>query len=171
MKKSVGVDVISLGFNLCKKPNKTEFEEQAAIAFKKSMWSTVRYCVFVFILLNFLIVNFIFSLPSYSARRVGTVEGYSVRYVQDTMKYVSLIDLGLDPSDVEEGEKINLYFDRQDNLITGKLESDSDTEIMLIVVGIFGSCAVGILRSLMLRKGKCKAWYQYVREHEELIFG
>lgn len=83
-------------------------------------------------------------------QRSGVVKDGNVKYVQNTVKYVSLSELGLSPDDVGDGEKVTLYFDN-DKITSVKTETDSQNEMKIIFPGIAFLCfitpmAVGIIR-------------------------
>lgn len=54
----------------------------------------------------------------------GQVEGGSVRYVRNEIKYISLEELGIDPAKVTEGEAIFLKFNSSDEVIGSELSRD-----------------------------------------------
>lgn len=159
-----GFRAMRLGRQLLKKPSKTEFEERAAKSFKLSMISTLLVLVILFVITIVSIVSTFtsYSFSNYSSRRTGTVEGDKVRYVQNTMKYVSLEDLDINEDEVMQGEKLRLFFDAEDMLMGGELESKSDTKIynLLIVLGV--SVVSIIIFIIVIRTTYGKAWYQWI---------
>jgi hypothetical protein len=65
---------------------------------------------------------FVNSGPAHSTKRGGTVERGKVRYVQNTLKYVTLEDLDIDSNSVEDGDRLELDFDSHDSLMGAELE-------------------------------------------------
>lgn len=55
--------------------------------------------------------------PNSTATRNGHVVGNMVKYVHNDIKYISLEELGIDPSEVSENELIIMAFDSKDKLI------------------------------------------------------
>lgn len=135
-----GYRSIRLGIGLLKKKNRTEFEDCAAKSFKVTMISMlIVLAICFFVIIASIIVTFTSnSFNNYSSRRTGTVEGDKVRYVESTMKYVSLEELNINEDDVIQGEKIRLFFDTEDRLMGGESEAKSDIKIynLLITLGI-----------------------------------
>ena len=139
-----GLDDISkdleLGYELLKKPFKNEFEQRAAKSFKATLIAAV-ITTLISIALFIIALNFAvpFKGPKYSARRQGTVEGDKVRYVQNTMKYLTLEELNIDPESVDDGDKIELYFNKGDSLIgakASKKDDDLNKKYFMIFLGL-----------------------------------
>lgn len=75
--------------------------------------STLFFIVVVAIVAMFTV--FVNSGPAHSTKRGGTVERGKVRYVQNTLKYVTLEDLDIDSNSVEDGDRLELDFDSHDS--------------------------------------------------------
>lgn len=160
-----GYRTIGLGIQLLKKPNKNEFEESAAKAFKLSIVSTLIIVVIFFLIASVSITSTFNSsaVSNYSSRRTGTVEGDKVRYVQNTMKYVSLEELNINEVDVIQGEKIRLFFDTEDRLVGGELESETDAKIYNLLFILGSSVVAIIILSIVIRTTYGKPWYQWLK--------
>lgn len=77
-------------------------------------------------------------------QRTGIIVGNQVKYVQKTVKYISLESLGIDESDVNEGEPISLYFDRDgiSSVVTKKEETEKSVQLLVILLFLFTSPVV-----------------------------
>lgn len=84
------------------------------------------------------------------------------------MQYASLSELGIDKNTVTEGDKVDLYFDRDDNL-TGAQSTESTN------TGVFASIAILILTIIVLivftivskRVGvEFDQWYRYNYDYD-----
>lgn len=141
-----GLRKLSIGRNLTIKPNKTE-EERAAVRSYKAILRTIRIVLLIVaigaVACTYTLFSSINSGASYSARRTGTVEGNNVRYVQGTMQYASLAELGIDKSTVTDGDKVDLYFNREDNLTGAQSTENTNT-------GVFASIAILIITIIIV---------------------
>ena len=60
-------------------------------------------------------------------QRYGTVvEDQNVRYVKNTLQYISLSELNISPSQVNEGDRIIMWFDHSNDLLH---QSDSSVHL------------------------------------------
>ncbi|GFP74240.1 hypothetical protein [Clostridium fungisolvens] len=159
-----GSRVLRIGMVLLKKPNKTELEEHAAKSFKISIISTLIVVGIIITIIGITIAyTFTSSFGQYSARRAGTVEGTKVRYVQNTLKYVSLEELGINASSVKQGDEIRLYFDAQDKLIGAEPTANNDSKISRLFIVLGGATAILIIFPLLMRVTYGKPWHQWYK--------
>lgn len=79
-------------------------------------------------------------------KRTGTVINGQIKYVQNVVKYVDLEDVGIDPSEVSDGDKINLYFDH-DNIVsvgTNTRDEISDIKGVISMLSAILICPIAI---------------------------
>lgn len=154
-----GLPVILFGFALMRKKNKTEEEVRAAKSFQ---WFFTLTCIITGLTAIVLAVAVFVSLAGdmgagfSSVERYGTVKGDSVRYVQNTMKYIGIEELGLDPADLEEGDRVILFFDsRDDTLISGvsdkAYEEDWNRRLLTLLGSMGGSVLILVIWALAAR--------------------
>lgn len=163
--KKRDLKILALGFELLKKPNKNEFEKKAARSFLLIICSTLFFIGVLMIALIFTVL--VKPEPAHSTKRGGTVEGDKVRYVQNTLKYVTLEELDIDLNSVEDGDRLELYFDSHDSLIGAELqkivqERSRRNGIMFIV-----SFIVCLVLMLVVPNLVGKPWRQYFKNYYE----
>ena len=105
-----GAGAIVMGRKLLNKKNKTEFEEKAARAFKRTTIGTI---ILVALMVICTIVVTIVFLPiiGTGVSRMGRVEDGRIRYIQNDIRYVEFEEVGLEEYGLQENDKITLYFD------------------------------------------------------------
>ena len=183
-----GLPIILFGFALMRKKNKTEEEERAAKSFQCFFSLT---CIITGLAAIVLAVAVFVSLAGdtgagfSSVERYGTVKGDSVRYVQNTMKYIGIEELGLDPAVLEEGDRVILFFDSRDDTLIGAvsdkaykedwnrrlltlLGSVSGSVLILVIWALAARCTVGrefsIFYALYHKRGQDAVWCQDSRQ-------
>lgn len=159
-----GLRKLLIGRNLTMKPNKTE-EEKAAVRSYRAILRIIRIVLLIVTIGAIACTATLFSSinggSSYSARRTGTVEGDNVRYVQGTVQYASLSELGIDKSTVTEGDKVDLYFDREDNLTGAQSTENTDAGIFVSIAILILTCIVAIVFTILSRRvgEDFRQWY------------
>lgn len=93
---------------------------------------------------------FLSNTTPYLEHRNGIVKNDMVKYVQGTVKYIALSDLGLSSDDVSDGENITLYFN-EDEIASVKTAKDEQKQDKPLFIGIVFLCfitpvAVGVIR-------------------------
>jgi ABC-type transport system involved in cytochrome bd biosynthesis fused ATPase/permease subunit len=160
---------IRLGVELSHKPDKTEEEQQIVRSFKLTMSSTIAVVLAVFIVLTVIIFSTImYTSGTSSATRTGTVEGTKVRYVQGTMKYVSLDELNISETSIKSGDKVKLYFDNYDKLINGKTEVDIDNSLKRMMLIIGGSIVFLIIFRIVMQLTYGRPWFNWLMQMSKL---
>lgn len=112
---------------------------------------------FVFIAAIMIGVMSIISLMGETGmdKRTGTVVGEQIKYVQNVVKYIDLNNVGINSSDVHDGDKVTMYFE-QDELVSVKQSAESDTfgtkEGIYLLTALFG-CPV-IIALLIIWTGR-----------------
>ena len=154
------------GIRLLKKEDKTEYEKRAAESFKSSLIGSIFIAILIFVISSVGISKmYTFPNAGYTVRRVGTVENNMVRYVQGNLKYVSLEELNIDENKAEDKDSVNLYFDRDDNLIGGELESAAEGRAMNFVYYLLGSIGLAVFYIIISRLTFAKPFCIWVNEY------
>lgn len=168
----IGMRMIIKGIMLCRKKNKTEEEILAAKEFKRFM-AEMMAMIAVFLGAVFIAVSMLIStlnggsvLNSYITRNGRYVDGH-VRYVQNTEKNATLEELGIPADQVEEGDRISLYFDMDENLLFGNTHKEENRKdavalFMLLAVVVIFIAGVAVFAHTVRKSGKfahfCR-WY------------
>lgn len=156
---------ILIGLQLLRKPDKNEFEKKAARSFILVACSTLFLLgILAIVMIVSLLTTFEPSTPAHSAKRTGTVEGNKVRYVQNTVKYATLEELDIDPDSVEDGDRIELYFNVNDRLIGAESSKDEEGRMVRLLTIYIVSIVVVIVLLLLISKAFGKPmneYYQY----------
>jgi hypothetical protein len=142
-----GFRYLGMGMDLVKKPNKSEEELEAANSFKKWMKAIFTLIGIAVVLLGGSVVymTIVFAKTD-GIERNGTVEGDSVRYFHNEEVHVSLSEIGINPSEVNEGDRIILLFDyRTDTFQEAILRDTYDKETNMVVYVIVGSLIFSVV--------------------------
>ncbi|MGN0386428.1 MAG: hypothetical protein ACI4EX_11175 [Lachnospiraceae bacterium] len=141
-----GMSIIFFGIALLRKKNKTEEEKRAAKSFLHFFVMTI---IISFLVVVGMAVGVLVSQMNNmgngfnGVKRDGTVKGDSVRYVQNTLQYVSIKELGLEEDGLEEGDRVVLFFDHvNDNIIgavSGKEYQQNEYKSIWMLLGSMGA--------------------------------
>lgn len=158
------LNTLAKGFKLLRKPYKTEFEQRAATSFKKTFgYSLISLIIFLIYISTFMILTIPGSVDRTNTR-AGIVIGDSVRYTQNNHQFVKLIELGIDPSSVKEGDDITLIFNPKDELVGGEANNGTFTnksEFTLIVISVSTLVFLSVIVVITIINGK--AWGEWSR--------
>lgn len=112
--RAAGFKAIAVGFELQAKADKTTAEKAASISFTITFISAIVTIVIMFICIS---LGNQLSLGDnrYSTKRTGYVENGQIKYIQNTAKYISFAELGIEEA-LPNGSKLTLFFD-DDNLV------------------------------------------------------
>lgn len=115
--------------------HKEEFKKYYQIEQKNSRPKVI----FAFIMLLLTIIlcipaGFLLTDTPMGDNRTGIVKGNQIKYVDNTVKYVTLEEIGLSKSKVQEGESVSLYFDR--NGLIEAIPEKEETENMIRGIGL-----------------------------------
>lgn len=113
-----GFRAMSLGRELSKKQYKTAHEIEVVKSYKATM-RTILLSVLIFLISMIVLMTWAFSSAEFSGldKRYGKVmEDGNVRYIQNTERYITLEELGIDPAEVNQGDEILMFFDRDDRV-------------------------------------------------------
>ena len=168
-----GLPVIIAGFELLSKPNKTVEEMEIANSFKKFITTTLVLTLVFLISSIIATINVDIGMPD-GDKRYGHVEGNQVRYVQNTMQYVPLSEIGINTSDVLEGDSILLFFDtRDDTLIEAMPESlyneKHDGKLFVLFATLIGSVIMLVGASVIMERTiakKFRDWHNQQMNEE-----
>lgn len=151
-----GLPVILFGFALMRKKNKTEEEVLAAKSFQS--FFTLTYIITGLAAIVLAVAVFVslagdMGVGFSSVEQYGTVKGDSVRYVQNTMKYIGIEELGLDPADLEEGDRVILFFDSRDDTLIGAVsdkayKEDWNRRLLTLLGSMSGSVLILVIWAL-----------------------
>ena len=165
-----GINIISLGFRLRKKPDKTPEEEAAARAFILTFAWTVALVIIMCIVLA--VMTGITMSPvgteydgEYEESRTGIIDDGRIRYVKNDLYYIEPQDYGL-PSDLQDGTHIAVYFDENDNVVACINQDTADAIRQQRVVALMiamGGCVAGmVIFAIIARATFGKPWYRWV---------
>ena len=168
---SRGTGVILLGFRLQKKPDKTAEETLAASAFLKTFWGAIGLTLLYVVMLAVL-TGYAMAGPSagydgeYAESRTGRVENGKIRYVKNTLFYISPEEIGLLEDDLPEGTHITLYFDENGNIIAGEnadtINAATESRVIWVITAM-GLMAVSLLVfAIAAKKTFGKPWFQWL---------
>lgn len=164
-----GNGVMEAGRELCAIASTPE-EKKTAAAFRRVFYGTVILAVILVVAL--LIVMFL-NNPFLASgdRRYGSVQSDgSIRYVQNVNKYASAEQLGLADYGLKSGDRVIIFFDKDDNIKAAYprdyYESYTENRVMIIV----WTALAGLLILLVYAFAVCRltpfgrAWYLYCRK-------
>ncbi len=169
-----GARAYQLGSLLSKKQNKTAEEVEIVKSFKHVLRNAVVFTLVCVIIISAAIV-FLFSSAEMSSdvKRYGTViENNKVRYVQNTMQYTSLKDLGIDLEAANEGDQIILFFDHDDQIINAipekAADKDSSTKMAVFLIVFVGSVVFLTAATVIMKRTSGKKWYEWLASDEAI---
>lgn len=165
-----GFGLISLGFRLVKKPDKTELEQKAAKSFLQFFWGIMALIACFIVTLCFIFAAFSQIADrkpavAYDEARTGKIESGQIRVVKNTMHYLNPADFGLNPAELCEGDSINVYFDENDNAVAAlRAETEKlDTVLFLLIFDMVFFCVALIVFAVAGRKTFGKPWGEWLR--------
>ncbi|MGN0670440.1 MAG: hypothetical protein ACI4JZ_07810 [Oscillospiraceae bacterium] len=168
-----GSEVIEAGWVLCRTASTPE-EKKAAAAFRRVFYGTVILAV---LLVAALLVVMFLNNPFLASgdKRYGTVQSDgSIRYVQNVNKYATAEELGLADFELKSGDRIIIFFDKDDNIKAAYprdfYESYTENRVMIIVwTALLGLTALLIYAFVICRVTTFgRPWYLYCRELKSL---
>lgn len=164
MQTGRAINTLSKGFKLLRKPYKTEFEQRAATSFKRAFgYSLISLVIFLIYISTFMILTIPGSVDRTNTR-AGIVVGDSVRYTQNNHQFVKLVDIGIDPSSVKEGDDITLIFNPKDELVGGEVNNGAfknKEEFSLIAISVSTLVFLSVIVVITIINGK--AWGEWSR--------
>lgn len=169
-----GFAVLSLGFRLCKKPDKTPEEAAAAGAFLKIFWWSLGLTLLCAALLAISIGGVMAAASagyagSYEESRTGRIEDGKIRYVKDTLFYISPQEVGLSADGLPGGTHVTLYFDENDRVVAAEnadaLGEITERRVVLTVVAMGATVVILTAFALAAKKTFGKPWYQWVQSN------
>ena len=161
------------GRELCRTASTPE-EKKAAAAFRRVFYGTVVLAVLLAVTL--LVVMFL-NNPFLASgdKRYGTVQSDgSIRYVQNVNKYATAEQLGLSDFELKSGDKIIIFFDKDDNIKAAYpkdfYESYTENRVMIIVwTALLGLTVLLVYAFVICRMTPFgRPWYLYCREKKSL---
>lgn len=165
-----GINIISLGFRLRKKPDKTPQEEAAARAFTLTFAWTIVLVIIMCIVLA-VMMGFAMSPTGmeydgkYAASRTGVIDDGRIRYVKNELYYIEPQDYGL-PSDLPDGTHIAVYFDENDNVVACTNQDQADAirqqRVIASMIAMGSFVVVLVIFALIARSTFGKPWYKWV---------
>lgn len=168
-----GNEVMEAGRELCRTASTPE-EKKTAAAFRRVFYGTVILAVLLAVAL--LVVMFL-NNPFLASgdKRYGTVQSDgSIRYVQNVNKYATAEQLGLSDFELKSGDKIIIFFDKDDNIKAAYpkdfYESYTENRVMIIVwTALLGLTVLLVYAFVICRVTPFgRAWYLYCREKKSL---
>lgn len=168
-----GREVMQKGRELCQTASTPE-EIKIAKAYRRVFVGTIILAVGIVIaLLAVMFLNNPFLASG--DRRYGTVqEDGSIRYVQNDMKYASAEQLGLSDFELESGDRVIIFFDKDDQITEAypKDYYDAYTEnrvIIIVMTALLGVTALIIYALVICRVTPFgRPWYLYCRKIRQL---
>lgn len=148
----------------------TAEEIAAAKAFKRVFVGIVIIAVLYVV---GLVAVFLCNVPFLDSgtRRNGTVQrNGSVKYVQNTEKFVSQESLGLSEFELSEGDRIVIFFDKDDTISSAYPKDYYDSYTETRIIAILGYALLGITVILIYALIVCRltpfgsAWYEYLKK-------
>ena len=117
-----GLHAMAVYRRLKVKEDKTEEEWKAVKSYQKIMLG-LKILIPIILAIAFVGVSFMIKYISHEGvERRGTYEQGNIRYVQNEIKYVAPHEIGLGGVDLQEGERVHLYFNRSDQIIGAETE-------------------------------------------------
>ena len=168
-----GSEILDAGRELCRTASTPE-EKKAAAAFRRVFYGTVILAV---LLAAALLVVMFLNNPFLASgdKRNGTVQGNgTIRYVQNVNKYATAEQLGLSDFELKSGDKIIIFFDKDDNIKAAYpkdfYESYTENRVMIIVwTALLGIAVLLVYAFVICRVTPFgRAWYLYCREKKSL---
>lgn len=164
-----GNEVVQAGKLLCQTASTPE-QKKIAAAFRRVYYGTIVFVVLIAVtLLAVMFLNNPFLASG--DKRYGTVQSDgTIRYVQNVNKYASVEQLGLSGFELKKGDKIIIFFDKDDNIKAAYprdfYESYSETRVLTIV----WTALAGLLLLLIYAFVICRVtpfgrpWYLYCKK-------
>ena len=170
-----GTRAFQLGSLLSKKQHKTAEEVQIVKSFKTVVRNAVVLTL-VCVLLIAAAVVYLFSSAEMSGgdvKRYGTViENNTVRYVQNTMQFITLKELGIDLEAVNKGDRVILFFDHDDHLMSAipekAADKDSSEKMAVFLTALVGSVVVLVVSTVIMKRTSGKKWYAWIGSDEAI---
>lgn len=168
-----GSEILEAGKLLCETASTPE-EKKIAAAFRRVFYGTIILAVLLAVAL---IAVMILNNPFLASgdRRNGTVQSDgSIRYVQNVNKYATAEELGLSDFELKSGDKIIIFFDKDDNIKAAYprdfYESYTENRVMIIVwTALLGLTVLLIYAFVICRVTPFgRPWYLYCREKKSL---
>lgn len=165
-----GINVISLGFKLMKKPNKTSEEEIAAKAFIKSFrWTVVLVllsCAVLAVMTGFAMSATEMEYKGgYAESRTGRMEDGQIRYVKNELYYINPEEYGLS-SNLPDNTHITVYFNENDDVVAcinaDEVNGIREQRMILMAVSLVFCIVVLLAFAVIARTTFGKPWYQWV---------
>lgn len=104
-------------------------------------WTAIIFVFVAAIVVGMLSIGSVVMNPGMGLdKRTGIVTDGQIKYVQNVIKYIDLKDAGINPHDVQEGDKVTMYFNHDDFVFA---ERDEGNEVADIKMGI------GLLSALL----------------------
>lgn len=164
-----GRRVTAAGKALCETAASPE-ERKIAAAFRRVYFGTIALCVMLIAALAAVIILNNPFLDS-GTKRVGTVQdGGRISYVQGEKKLVSANRLGLEDCELKSGDKVVIFFDKNDEIKSAYPRDFYDRYTETRVLTIVFAALLGITVLLLYAFVICRltpfgrAWYLYCRE-------
>ena len=164
---------MNAGRELCRTASAPE-EKKTAAAFRRVFYGTVILAVSI---VAALLIVMILNNPFLASgdRRNGTVQSDgSIRYVQNVNKYATAEELGLADFELKSGDRIIIFFDKDDNIKAAYpkdfYESYTENRVMIIVMtALLGLTVLLIYAFVICRVTPFgRPWYLYCREKKSL---
>lgn len=168
-----GNEVVEAGKLLCQTASTPE-EKKTAAAFRRVYYGTIILAV---LLAAALLVVMFLNNPFLASgdKRYGTVQSDgTIRYVQNVNKYATAEELGLADFELKSGDKILLFFDKDDNIKAAYprdfYESYSENRVLIIVwTALLGIGVLLVYAFVICRVTPFgRPWYLYCREKKSL---
>ncbi len=170
-----GINIITLGFKLMRKPDKTPEEEAAARAFIKTFrWTVILVvivCIAIAVTIGFTMSDTGMEYEGeYAESRTGRMENGQIQYVKNELYYIDPADYGLS-SDLPDGTNISVYFNEDDQVVACTNQDEADAIRQQRVINsmiVMAVCIVGLIGfSLIARATFGKPWYSFVASIKE----
>lgn len=167
-----GFAALGLGFRLCKKPDKTSEEAAAAKSFLKVFWWSLGLTLLCVALLAVSIGGVMAAASAgyagnYEESRTGRIEDGKIRYVKDTLFYISPQEVGLSAEELPEGTHVTLYFDENDRVVAAEnadaLDEITERRVVLTVIAMGAAVVILVFFALVAKKTFGKPWYRWVQ--------
>lgn len=166
------IALISLWWNLRKKPHKTEYEEKLLVIFNKFIYS---FAIFISAILITTLVAIIFNDRHINTKpedhefthsRFAYVDNGQLRYTKKRFNYVDPAEINFDISELEDEAKVKLYFDDQWQAVGAMVYRDTLTQRIIVSFIIVASELIAmIIYFLHARKTWAEPLTHYLKEH------
>ena len=164
-----GSEVIESGKLLCQTASTPE-EKKTAAAFRRVFYGTI---VLVILIVVVLLAVMLLNNPFLASgdRRYGSVQSDgTIRYVQNVNKYATAEELGLSDFELRSGDKIIIFFDKDDNIKAAYprdfYESYTENRVLLIVWTALAELLVLLVYAFLICRVTPfgRPWYLYCRK-------